>query len=154
MASAFWVPWWRCASWTVASSSASIRSMARCAPCAALFPFSVAVCARDKGIPILIVPAENVRKPPWWWMASAFTRVERVTICTPDKDLAQCVRGTRIVQLNRRTRVTLDEAGVVSKFGVTPGSIPDYLALVGDAANGYPGLPGVVRRRSRQVPPP
>jgi len=69
-------------------------------------------------------------------------RVERVVICTPDKDLAQCVHGTRIVQLNRRTRVTLDEAGVVKRFGVSPASIPDYLALVGDAADGYPGLPG------------
>jgi 5'-3' exonuclease len=69
-------------------------------------------------------------------------RVERVIICTPDKDLAQCVRGTRIVQLNRRTRVTRDEAGVVQRFGVLPASIPDYLALVGDAADGYPGLPG------------
>jgi len=69
-------------------------------------------------------------------------RVERVVICTPDKDLAQSVRGTRIVQLNRRTRVTLDESGVVQKFGVLPQSIPDYLALVGDAADGYPGLPG------------
>src|SRR3984885_7567848 len=69
-------------------------------------------------------------------------QVERVIICTPDKDLAQCVRGERVVQLDRRTRVTLDEAGVVGKFGVKPGSIPDYLALVGDAADGYPGLPG------------
>jgi len=69
-------------------------------------------------------------------------RVERVIICTPDKDLAQCVRGVRIVQLNRRTRVTRDEAGVVARFGVSPVSIPDYLALVGDAADGYPGLPG------------
>src|SRR6266853_2613373 len=69
-------------------------------------------------------------------------RVERVIICTPDKDLAQCVRGTRIVQLNRRTRVTRDEAGIIQKFGVAPASIPDYLALVGDAADGYPGLPG------------
>jgi 5'-3' exonuclease len=69
-------------------------------------------------------------------------RVERVMICTPDKDLAQCVRGTRIVQLDRRTRVIRDETGVVEKFGVTPASIPDYLALVGDAADGYPGLPG------------
>jgi 5'-3' exonuclease len=69
-------------------------------------------------------------------------RVERVVVCTPDKDLAQCVRGSRIVQLNRRTRVTLDEAGVVQKFGVAPESIPDYLALVGDSADGYPGLPG------------
>ncbi len=69
-------------------------------------------------------------------------RVDRVIICTPDKDLAQCVRGTRVVQLNRRTRVTMDEAGVIQKFGVPPESIPDYLALVGDAADGYPGLPG------------
>jgi 5'-3' exonuclease len=69
-------------------------------------------------------------------------RVEQVIICTPDKDLAQCVRGARIVQLNRRTRVTLDESGVIRKFGVPPASIPDYLALVGDAADGYPGLPG------------
>src|SRR5437773_3246116 len=61
-------------------------------------------------------------------------RVERVIICTPDKDLAQCVRGQRIVQLNRRTRVVLDEAGVVQQSGVLPKSIPDYLALVGDAA--------------------
>jgi len=69
-------------------------------------------------------------------------RVTRVVICTPDKDLAQCVRGTRVVQLNRRTRVTMDEAGVIAKFGVPPASIPDYLALVGDAADGYPGLKG------------
>ena len=69
-------------------------------------------------------------------------RVDRVIICTPDKDLAQCVRGTRIVQMNRRTRAIRDEAGVVAKFGVPPASIPDYLALVGDAADGYPGLPG------------
>ena len=75
-------------------------------------------------------------------LAARDGRVERVVICTPDKDLAQCVCGTRIVQLNRRTRVTLDEAGVVAKFGVLPVSIPDYLALVGDAADGYPGLPG------------
>ncbi len=74
--------------------------------------------------------------------ASRDERVGRVIICTPDKDLAQCVRGERVVQLNRRTRVTLDEAGVVGKFGVKPASIPDYLALVGDAADGYPGLPG------------
>jgi 5'-3' exonuclease len=68
--------------------------------------------------------------------------VDRVIICTPDKDLAQCVRGTRIVQLNRRMRTFRDEAGVIGKFGVPPASIPDYLALVGDAADGYPGLPG------------
>jgi len=69
-------------------------------------------------------------------------RVDRVIICTPDKDLAQCVRGTRVVQMNRRTGNIRDEAGVVAKFGVPPASIPDYLALVGDAADGYPGLPG------------
>ena len=69
-------------------------------------------------------------------------RVERVIICTPDKDLAQCVRGTRVVQMNRRTRTTLDESGIIAKFGVPPASIPDYLALVGDAADGYPGLAG------------
>jgi 5'-3' exonuclease len=69
-------------------------------------------------------------------------RVDHVIICTPDKDLAQCVRGIRVVQLNRRTRVTYDEPGVIQKFGVPPASIPDYLALVGDTADGYPGLPG------------
>jgi 5'-3' exonuclease len=69
-------------------------------------------------------------------------RVGRVIICTPDKDLSQCVRGTRVVQLNRRTRTMMDESAVVAKFGVPPASIPDYLALVGDASDGYPGLRG------------
>ncbi|GAC1393427.1 MAG: hypothetical protein NVSMB31_12850 [Vulcanimicrobiaceae bacterium] len=69
-------------------------------------------------------------------------RVERAIICTPDKDLAQCVRGGKVVQLIRRTNVVVDEAGVIAKFGVPPASIPDYLALVGDAADGFPGLPG------------
>jgi 5'-3' exonuclease len=78
-------------------------------------------------------------------------RVEHVIICTPDKDLAQCVRGTRIVQLDRRTRITRDEAGVVQKFGVSPASIPDYLALVGDSADGYPGLPGWGAKSSAAV---
>jgi 5'-3' exonuclease len=78
-------------------------------------------------------------------------RVEQVIICTPDKDLAQCVRGSRIVQLNRRTRVTLDEGGVIQKFGVSPASIPDYLALVGDAADGYPGLKGWGAKSSAAV---
>jgi 5'-3' exonuclease len=78
-------------------------------------------------------------------------RVERVVICTPDKDLAQCVSGTRVVQLHRRTRVTLDEAGVIAKFGVAPSSIPDYLALVGDSADGYPGLPGWGAKSSAAV---
>ena len=75
-------------------------------------------------------------------LAAADPRVEQVIICTPDKDLAQCVTGTRIVQLHRRTAVTLDETGIIAKFGVPPASIPDYLALVGDSADGYPGLPG------------
>jgi 5'-3' exonuclease len=83
--------------------------------------------------------------------AAQDSRVERVIICTPDKDLAQCVRGTRIVQLNRRTRVTIDEAGVIKKFGVSPASIPDYLALVGDAADGYPGLKGWGAKSSAAV---
>jgi len=83
--------------------------------------------------------------------AAKDTRVERVIICTPDKDLAQCVRGTRLVQLNRRTRVTYDEAGVVRKFGVAPESIPDYLALVGDTSDGYPGLPGWGAKSSAAV---
>jgi 5'-3' exonuclease len=78
-------------------------------------------------------------------------RVSRVIICTPDKDLAQCVSGMRIVQLNRRTRATLDDAGVLQKFGVPPPSIPDYLALVGDAADGYPGLPGWGPKSSASV---
>ncbi|HKW26140.1 MAG TPA: 5'-3' exonuclease H3TH domain-containing protein [Terriglobales bacterium] len=78
-------------------------------------------------------------------------RVEQVVICTPDKDLAQCVCGTRIVQLNRRTNVTLDESGVMKKFGVPPESIPDYLALVGDSADGYPGLPGWGAKSSAAV---
>ena len=78
-------------------------------------------------------------------------RVERVVICTPDKDLAQCVRGTRIVQMDRRRRIVRDEAGIVEKFGVPPASIPDYLALVGDAADGYPGLSGWGARSAAAV---
>ena len=83
--------------------------------------------------------------------ASKDKRVSRVIICSPDKDLCQCVSGTRVVQLNRRTRVTLDEAGVKQKFGVGPESIPDYLALVGDAADGYPGLRGWGAKSSAAV---
>src|SRR5438045_6693297 len=75
-------------------------------------------------------------------MAAADARVEQVVVCTPDKDLAQCVRGDRIVQLDRRTRESRNESGVRLKFGVSPASIPDWLALVGDSADGYPGLPG------------
>jgi 5'-3' exonuclease len=84
-------------------------------------------------------------------IAARDSRVERVIVCTPDKDLAQCVRGTRVVQLIRRTRAILDETGVVAKFGVSPASIPDYLALVGDAADGYPGLPGWGAKSSAAV---
>jgi 5'-3' exonuclease len=83
--------------------------------------------------------------------AARDARVERVIICTPDKDLAQSVSGKRIVQLNRRTNVTIDEAGVVQKFGVLPASIPDYLALVGDSADGYPGLKGWGAKSSAAV---
>ena len=75
-------------------------------------------------------------------IAAQDTRVEQVLICTPDKDLGQCVIGDRIVQLDRRKDTVFDEAGVTEKFGVPPASIPDYLALVGDAADGFPGLPG------------
>ena len=76
------------------------------------------------------------------FLAAQDSRVSRVVICTPDKDLAQYVRGSRIVQLDRRRRIVRDEPGVIAKFGVLPASIPDYLALVGDTADGYPGLPG------------
>ena len=69
-------------------------------------------------------------------------RVEQVIICSPDKDFAQCVHGTRVVQRDRVRKVTRDEAGVVTKFGVRPTSIPDYLALVGDTSDGFPGLSG------------
>jgi 5'-3' exonuclease len=74
--------------------------------------------------------------------AAADAEVERVVICTPDKDLAQCVSGTRVVQLDRRAERIRDEEGVRERFGVGPSSIPDYLALVGDSADGFPGLPG------------
>jgi 5'-3' exonuclease len=69
-------------------------------------------------------------------------RVDRVLICTPDKDLAQCVSGTRIVQVDRRRNIVRDEAGIIERFGVKPESIPDYLAVVGDSADGYPGITG------------
>jgi 5'-3' exonuclease len=69
-------------------------------------------------------------------------QVDQVVICTPDKDLGQCVREKRVVQLDRRKNLLIDEAGVVAKFGVPPSSIPDYLALVGDSADGFPGLSG------------
>jgi 5'-3' exonuclease len=75
-------------------------------------------------------------------VAAQDPRVEQTLICTPDKDLAQSVVGTRVVQLDRRRNIVRDEEGVVAKFGVRPESIPDYLAVVGDSADGYPGLPG------------
>jgi 5'-3' exonuclease len=77
--------------------------------------------------------------------------VERIWICTPDKDLAQCVRGDRVVMRDRRRVRTVDEAGVVARWGVKPASIPDYLALVGDAADGFPGLPGWGERSAAAV---
>src|SRR5881296_1717676 len=84
-------------------------------------------------------------------MAAADTRVEQVVVCTPDKDLAQCVRGDRVVQLDRRTRELRNESAVRQKFGVPPASIPDWLALVGDSADGYPGLPGWGARSAAAV---
>jgi 5'-3' exonuclease len=75
-------------------------------------------------------------------VADGDERVEQVVIVTPDKDLGQCVRGRRVVQFDRRNRVLFDEDAVTAKFGVPPESIPDYLGLVGDSADGYPGLPG------------
>jgi 5'-3' exonuclease len=77
--------------------------------------------------------------------------VEQILICTPDKDLAQCVVGTRVVQMDRRRNEVRDEAGVVEKFGVTPKSIPDYLAVVGDTADGYPGIAGWGPKAAAQV---
>ena len=75
-------------------------------------------------------------------VALADERVDEIVICTPDKDLAQCVSDPRVVQFDRRAKVRYDETGVREKFGVGPKSIPDWLALVGDAADGFPGLPG------------
>ena len=75
-------------------------------------------------------------------LADADDSVEQVLILTPDKDLGQCVRGRRVVQFDRRKRELIDHDGVVAKFGVEPASIPDYLGLVGDSSDGFPGLPG------------
>jgi 5'-3' exonuclease len=74
--------------------------------------------------------------------AACDDRVKQVIICTPDKDLAQCVVGTRVVQLDRRREIVRDEAGVEEKYGVKPASIPDFLAVTGDSADGYPGIAG------------
>src|SRR6478609_9742250 len=84
-------------------------------------------------------------------IAAEDPEVRRVLICTPDKDLAQSVRGIRVVQWHRRGNKIVDEDGVALKFGVRPGSIPDYLALVGDSADGYPGLPGWGAKSSAAV---
>ncbi|HUE77925.1 MAG TPA: 5'-3' exonuclease H3TH domain-containing protein [Longimicrobiales bacterium] len=83
--------------------------------------------------------------------AAADPRVEKVCIWTPDKDLAQCVRGERVVQMDRRGNRMRDEAGVVEKFGVKPALIPDYLALVGDSADGFPGIPGIGARTAASL---
>ncbi len=83
--------------------------------------------------------------------AATYTEADRIVICTPDKDLSQCVSGTRIVQLLRRTQVIIDEAAVIAKFGVGPKSIPDYLALVGDSADGYPGISGWGKKATAAV---
>lgn len=76
-------------------------------------------------------------------LAAAHRRVEQVCIWTPDKDLAQCVRASRVVQVDRKSKAIRDEDGVRARFGVSPELIPDYLALVGDSADGYPGIAGI-----------
>jgi len=76
-------------------------------------------------------------------IAAKDSRVQKVCIWTPDKDLAQCVRGDRVVQVDRKSKAIRDADGVHAKFGVTPALIPDYLALVGDSADGYPGIAGI-----------
>ena len=82
------------------------------------------------------------------YLAAKSKKVEKVAIWTPDKDLAQCVRGTRVVQIDGRRNIIRDAAGVREKFGVDPALIPDLLALVGDAADGYPGIPGIGAKTS------
>ena len=84
-------------------------------------------------------------------IAAADPRVEKVCIWTPDKDLAQCVVGSRVVQVDRKSGQIRDADAVVAKFGVAPERIPDYLALVGDAADGYPGMPGIGPKTAAQL---
>jgi 5'-3' exonuclease len=84
-------------------------------------------------------------------LAAENPEVEQVAIWTPDKDLGQCVRGNRIVQVDRRNNKVIDEAGVEEKFGVPPASLPDWLALVGDSADGYPGIPGFGKKTAAAV---
>jgi 5'-3' exonuclease len=83
--------------------------------------------------------------------AAQDNEVGKIFICTPDKDLGQCVEGTRVVQLDRRREIVRDEAGVVAKFGVKPHSIPDYLAVVGDSADGFPGVSGWGQKAAAEV---
>src|SRR5262249_22345584 len=124
----------------------------------AQFPLleEVLIAAGGGGWPLVGIEAGDALPARARWcrgarLAAGDDRVERVIICTPDKDLAQIVHGKRILQLNRRTNVILDEAGVVRKYGVAPASIPDYLALVGDSADGYPGLKGWGAKSSAAV---
>src|SRR5262245_25792893 len=84
-------------------------------------------------------------------LASKDKKVQKVAIWTPDKDLAQCVRGTRVVQIDGRRKIMRDAAGIREKFGVDPPLIPDLLALVGDTADGYPGIPGIGARTAAQL---
>ncbi|HKQ82284.1 MAG TPA: 5'-3' exonuclease H3TH domain-containing protein [Steroidobacteraceae bacterium] len=84
-------------------------------------------------------------------LAAADERVQKVSIWTPDKDLAQCVRGKRVVQVDRRSKKILDADAVVAKFGVAPERIPDFLALVGDVADGYPGIAGIGRTTAARL---
>jgi 5'-3' exonuclease len=85
------------------------------------------------------------------YLAAKDKKVEKVAIWTPDKDLAQCVRGARVVQIDGRRKTIRDAAGIREKFGVSPPLIPDLLALVGDAADGYPGIPGIGARTAAQL---
>src|SRR5246500_1134886 len=85
------------------------------------------------------------------YIASKDRKVEKVAIWTPDKDLAQCVRGTRVVQIDGRRKTIRDAAGIREKFGVSPQLIPDLLALVGDAADGYPGIAGIGAKTAAQL---
>jgi 5'-3' exonuclease len=84
-------------------------------------------------------------------LASADERAQKICIWTPDKDLAQCVRGDRVVQVDRKSKAIRDSAAVVEKFGVEPAQIPDFLALVGDAADGYPGIAGIGRATAARL---
>jgi 5'-3' exonuclease len=84
-------------------------------------------------------------------LAALHPEVDQVAIWTPDKDLGQCVRGTRVVQVDRRSNKVIDEAGVTEKFGVPPVSIPDWLALVGDTADGFPGIPGFGKKTAATI---